>query len=225
MAAKIKKRKWIIRLGLLFIIFASVLAKPFYTLIVSRERWSINEFVDYKNLFNKDAQKNLQLFNTIENRLREPESQYIYNNSFNVFVTKIHIPDSVDLKNAIVVKNKVSNIEQGELYYPVRSFNSEINIKSGGLSLVKGIELNIDGNDVNIVNATESQASYYFESKTFSLIFNNDQIYIVAEANKPNFPVTISFIKKGNLLYVVIMTIDGNSSKMHHDQLFNILNR
>ncbi len=159
-----KKKKWIIRIGLLLIIFASVLAKPIYTVIVNNEHWSTNELTDYKNLFNKEAQPNLYLFNTIESRLREPESQYIYNNNeYNLFVTKIHIPNSFNLKNTINVKNKASNIENENVYFSLRSFNSKIHIRSEELSLVNGIELNIEGHAFNIaLGTTESQASLLF---------------------------------------------------------------
>jgi hypothetical protein len=132
------KIRWIIR-GLFFLILIVALGKPIYTVITNRESLSKKDFSDYKNLFNKQTQKDLQLFNTIQSKLREPESQYIYEGNYNLFITKVHISDSLDLKKAIVVKNVIPDIKKDEVYFPIRSFNSDINLKSGLIPLVENI--------------------------------------------------------------------------------------
>jgi hypothetical protein len=221
---KSKKVTWIIRIGVL-IIFAVVLAKPIYTLIRNQEQWSKKELPDYKNLFDKEAQKNLYLFNTIESKLREPESQYIYNKDYNVFVTKIRIADNFDIKKSIKVRNEDSNIEKDELYFPLRSFNCKIRIKSGNIPLTAKITVNVKGKMPDEINRSNSEVSYYCEFKTFSLIFENGQSYMVAESDKSNVPVSLTFIKKNNLLYIVIMTIAKERQQMQPNLLYSIINK
>ncbi len=214
----------LIKITLLILIFTAVLAKPIYTIISNRENLSQKEMVDYKNLFDKKAWSGLRLFNTVESKLREPESQYIYNNEYNVFVTKVHISDSLNLEKAVTFKNEVSKIVRDEVYFSIRSFNSEIHIKSGKLPLTNNIELKIDGN-LDTVSMAKNQASFYLKFKTSSIVFNNDQSYIVLETDKPNTSAAISLIKKGNLLYIVMMTIDKDKVEMGPKELIAILDK
>ena len=138
------KIRWIIGVGVL-LIFVVVLANPIYNLIVNQEQWSRKELSDYKNIFDADAQKKLSLFNTIESKTREPESQYIYSNKFNVFVTKFRIPNNFNIRESIQIRSQVFNVLKSELYFPLRSYNCKIIVKSERIPLINGIILDING--------------------------------------------------------------------------------
>jgi len=220
-----KRRNWIIRISLLVIISAAVLAKPIYRIITNREDLSKKELTDYRNLFNKKTLNDLHLFNTIESRSREPESQYIYDNKFNLFVTRAHIPDSLNLKETVKFSNEVSKIKEDEVRFSIHSYNSEIEIYSAGIPLIKDIKFKIEGNNFHIVNSTENQVSFYFEFKTSSLVLNNNQTYIVLKTTRSNIPVNMSLVKKGNLLYFVMMTGAADNVAVSREELFNILDK
>ncbi len=164
-----KKNKLVFRIGLLLIILIAVLAKPIYTLITNQESWSKEELLEYKKLFKNNEWENLRLFNTIHSKTREPESQYIYKNSFNVFVTKIQSSDTLNLTKVIVMENQASALEMNEVYFSIRSFDCKIHIKSGKIPLVNNVELQIESPEVAIVAVSTGKASYFFSFKTFSL--------------------------------------------------------
>ncbi|WP_179416107.1 hypothetical protein HDF19_08495 [Mucilaginibacter sp. E4BP6] len=221
-----KNKKIIKRLILcifLLIIFF-VLAKPIYTVITNQETLSKNEFSDYKNLFNKQAQSNLKLFNTIQSKSREPESQYIYDNDYNIFLTKVHISNSFNFKKDISVQNIMPDIKTDEVYFPICSFIGKIDLKSISISLVKEIRIDFNGQNLS-VDTTQNQVSYYFDFKSFSLTLNNTQPYIIAKTEKAKCPAAIAFVRKGEFLYVALMTLANSNKQLSHDQLYNILNK
>ncbi len=219
-----QRTKWMIRIGLLIIVFIVILGKPIYTILTSQESWSKNDPVDYRSLFKNELSTNLLLFNTIESKTVEPESQYIYNQSFNIFVTKIHINDTLNLNKSITIKDQHAIKEYNDLYFSIRSLGCKIHVKSGELPLTNNIEINIKNTDFKILDSTLNQMSLYTVFKRFSLTINQNQTYLIAETDEPNYPMAITFIKKNNLLYLLLMTPASKNIKMQPDQLKNLIN-
>jgi len=217
---KIRLIKYII----LILIFAIVLAKPIYTVLSNREHLSHKELVDYKNLFDKKAWSDLRLSNTVESELREPESLYIYKDKYNLFVTKVHVPDSLEIDKLLTLKYEASKTIEDEVYFSIQSFNFKIHIKSGELTLVKSINLKVEGKLTTIVFAKDL-ASFYINFKTSSIVFNNDRSYIVLKTEKAISSAALSFIKKGGLLYVVLLTPAINKAEISPQQINTILVR
>lgn len=218
-----KKQYRLVIWGAVLLVFVIVLARPVYNLIVNQDSLSMREIMSYRQLFTHDAQENLNLFNTIESKVREPESQYVYKNDFNVFITKVHVPASLNPSKAIKVSKSHSEREKSQLYFAIRSFGGKIDIKSEKVSLVNNIEVNAECPDIKVISMGENQVTYYFEYKTFSILFNKDQDYVVGKAAELNIPVSISFRKKGDLLYIIVMTPANITAKMQQDQLTRIL--
>src|ERR1700749_1389387 len=108
-----KKVKWIVRLGLLFIILAILLVKPIYNSFTNYSSWSNNEHADYRLLFKNEVLPNLQFTSTIESNTREPESFYCYNNDFNILVTKIHVVRVSDWRNLIKINKTALTMDYG----------------------------------------------------------------------------------------------------------------
>ncbi|MDO3624897.1 hypothetical protein [Mucilaginibacter sp. BT774] len=218
-----KKQYRIIAWSVVFLVFVITLARSVYSLIVDQESWSMREIASYRQLFTHDALAKLKLFNTIESKVREPESQYIYKNDFNVLITKTRIPASLKLSKAIRISKNHSQRESSQLYFAIRSFGGEILLKSEKVSLVNNIEINAECPDIKVVSIGEDQITYYFEYKTFSIVFNKDQDYIDGKAAESNIPASISFRKRNDLLYIIMMTPANANAKMQKSQLVDIL--
>jgi hypothetical protein len=220
----VKNIKWIIRIGVLFIVLIIILAKPIYTMLTSQEHWSRTELTDYKELFKNNEHSKLILFNTIQSKVREPESQYIYDENFNIFVTKLHAKEALDLIKDITTNKQYLSKEYNDLYLSIRSSGSKIHLKSGKLPLVNDIQIGVEDSDVKRVDSNVNRVSFYILFKKLSLTINQNQNYIIAESEKPYHPITFSFIKKDNSLYIIMMTQANNNTKMQPDQLTNLLN-
>jgi hypothetical protein len=216
--------KWIVRIGLLLIALIVILAKPIYTMLTSQEQWSGLELADYKTLFKNDLQSKLILFNTIQSKTREPESQYVYNDDFNIFITKLHISDTLNLTKNITIKKQASIKAYNDLYFSIRSSGSKIHVKSGELPLTNDIEIGIENPNVKIIDSIPNRVSFYIVFKRLSLTINQNQNYLILESGEPNYPAAFTFIKKGNLLYVLLMTPANKNAKMQPSQLTNIIN-
>lgn len=220
-----KKINWFINIGLLLIIFAVILAKPIYTMLKSQEMWSKKEIPYYRELFSADAQKKLFLFNTIESKFREPESQYKYENQYNVFVTRVEVPKRFNISQIAVVPENNLDIDRNELYYPIRSLNNDIRIKSGEISLVKKVVLKFNKTKPITIDSSANNVSYFNIGKTFMLNFNDNFNYLFAEFKNPNTSINIDLSQHGNYLYVIVMTSEGGENNLEPKRLISIINR
>ena len=221
--SKLRNRLFI--LVLVFTVFAIVLAKPVYNIIINQENQSMHENIDYKNLFKKDEWQNFQLYNTIESKHREFESQYIYKKAFNVFVTKIHTDKFFDLSRNLEIEEAPSIRDSTELYFLIRSFGSEISLKSIALTPVTSIKLKIESSHAISVTKTSNTRIYDFDYQTFSVIFDKDQYYMVSKAIKSRIFASIAFIAKNNVVYIVLMTPADKNVKVQPGQLVDLLTR
>ena len=221
----IKKHKIRIISIALFIVFGGFgVIKLFYAAISNQERLSYNSPSAYNNLFTAAANPKVQLFATITSRTRHPESEYVCNKKYNLFITRFNIRDDFGLQKNLNVENEETHLDKSkEVSLPLKSFDFKLAILSEKIPTATNVVLKIGGSNVKVITDSTNKKFYYIRSKTFSVALNSTIDYLFSESVKEN-PACVAFIKKDKFLYMVIMTVATGKEEMTPIQLDEILN-
>jgi len=98
-----------------------------------------------------------------------------------------------------------------------------MSIKVGKSVNVSIVHFNYSGDSFKQIQKSNSLYCYYYNFSSFSISYNNEPYDIIANADNTSVPGSLAFIKKGNALYVIIMTVAVENKNMLPDQLFNII--
>jgi len=222
---KFISNKWFSRIVVILIIIVVGAAKLIYIIITDHETSSNVSLPEYSNLFTKEAQSKLQILATVKSNQREPESDYVYDKKYDLFVYRLILSENLSVKKLINIQNGTSSLSYDEVYSELPSYNFVMNKKSGSTPKVKTVNLTYTGNPYKIIAQTDSLASYYFEFNEFSIKYNEGPNDIVAKADKSNIPAAILFIKKGKFLYVILMTVNNSKANLSANQLYEMVNK
>jgi uncharacterized membrane protein YkgB len=101
-----------------------------------------------------------------------------------------------------------------------------MNIRVGNTDTISKVNFKFSGDLIKPIVKNDSLLCYYYKFKTFSLSYNNqDDTYdIIAKANDSALPANIEFIRKGKILYILILTTANGTEQMPPELLYNITN-
>jgi hypothetical protein len=196
-----------------------------YTVIYNQETSSKKPLTEYNNLFTKEAQDKLQILATAKGRNREPCSSYVYDNSFNVFVFKVILTNNLSLKRIVNYKNGASYSNLFVANGGLPSFNFDMNINEGKISYVSKVNFKFDGDSIKSIINNDSLRCYYYRFNTFSISYNDGFYDILAKADRSDIPASVLFKKKGNFLYVILMSVAKGKEEMEPQLLYSLINK
>jgi hypothetical protein len=196
-----------------------------YTVMDDQITCSSTPLSEYNSLFTKDAQRKLHVLVTKKSRNREPISTYIYENRFNICVSKIVLSKDLPLKDLISFQNVSSYQSLNQVYADLPSFNFRMNIKAGKCVIASAVHFKYSGETAIAIKKNDSLLYCYFKFKTFSINYNDEPYDIIANSDKSIIPAGCAFIKKGKFLYVIIITEAKEAKEMNPDLIYNITNK
>jgi hypothetical protein len=216
--------------GMRIIILAGIVSMgiilfTIHTVMDAQITRSVTSLAEYNNLFAKDVQAKLHILATTTSRKREPISTYIYENKYNICVSKIILSKDLPLKELIRFQNESSYQPLDMFYADIPSFNFHMNIKAGKGAVASVIHFKYSGDSVVIVKKADSLFCYYLKFKTFSINYNNETDDILAYSDESIIPAGFAFIKKDRSLYVIIITGADGVKDMKPDLIYRITNK
>ena len=218
------KRKFII-FGVFGLLFLSCVSLLIYTVMYNDVSDSTVIVPEYNDLFIKDAQSKLHLIGTEKSRNREIISSYRYDKRFGIFVFKVILSDFSSLKKIISYRNESSHRPWFGLYTPLGGYQYDMNMYAGKSVPVYSVTFQTSGDSIKPIAKNDSFYCYYYKFNTFSIHYNNRPYDIVAKSNRSDIPASILFKKKGDFLYIILMTVEEGEEKMQPDLLYNIVNK
>ncbi|HEY4327279.1 MAG TPA: hypothetical protein VGN20_25050 [Mucilaginibacter sp.] len=185
-----------------------------------------NEIVpEYNNLFNRDAQSKLQTPITFKSKIKGIQTNYILEDRFHVTVFKITLATDQTLNQLINKKNKHSNRNFDVYSAVIDNPYFEMIEYSNKIESVQDIDFHYEGDAIRIVAKNDSLMCYYLEPKTFSLSFNKNSINDIWGQSKGStkMPISIAFIKKRNVVYCLLLTVNEGKEGFENNLLYSLL--
>jgi len=213
----------------IFIILMGIgILRILYIRHYDHETSSKTVFDAYNNLFSKSAQEKLKILSTIQSKHREPESNYVYDSSYNVFVFRVKLADSIELEKIINIKNENSVISLKAVYRALPSpDNFEIDKKEGKTDSVAKLNYRFEGSPIRTIAKNDSVICQYLKFKNMSVSYNDDNTTydIIAKVNDSrDIPISVEFIKRGGFLYIMLLTQLTTNNEFQADLLYKITN-
>jgi hypothetical protein len=196
-----------------------------YTMLDDQETSSKIPLKEYNNLFSKETQDKLQILATVKSRNREPISTYIYDTRFNLCVLKVILFKNSDLKNVIKYQNRTSYKTLNATYSGLPSSNFDMSIKAGKSVIVSLLYFKFSGDSIKSIVKNDSLYCYYLKFKTFSINYNNEPYDVIGNADESNIPASIAFKKRGDFLYIIIITVAKGKEELQPGLLYSLINK
>lgn len=183
---------------------------------------------DYIGLFKKkNAIISLQ---TTNSKARNAIVDLYYENKYCVEIYKIDSNVSKSLKDIIDENYQDTHVTLGAGYH---SFNDakpfDIEYKTSFPDKVNNkIFFNFFGNDTRVIEKEDSIASYYSNFKNLSVQFDKSRaqdIFAQPKTDNSFMPVNISFLKKQNDLFFIILTAKDKKNQISPNTLSEILSK
>jgi len=218
------KVKWIFIIAAIIAVLyiISQLVKIYTTISKDETTWSATSIPAYDSLFSKATQKELHILSTVKSKRRQPESSYRLDSGYNLFVYRVIFKTAIVRRNFINVREGRSDHNNSEVYSTLPSSRFEMFKKEGAIDSISNVNLKYYGDDLQIIKKDSSIFCYYVLFKSLSISFDEEPFDIVANANK-SIPAEIAFMRKGQYLYIILMTSENKITKIQPNQLLNML--
>lgn len=185
---------------------------------------------DYLNLFNAQVRGNIILQSATSFKLRNTVVNCVYNNEYDIMVTKDSIESGFDLKRdgiEIHKKSKGSAPQTGSSY---SQDNFRIIYNAISNSIVSKVYLTIDGDSTANYHKGDSVAYYYsyLKAANFQYKYEGVNELTIEGRNKLPFldrknPIIIMFIKRNDWLYFIILSSRSDSTSLSPDTLNKLI--
>jgi len=215
-------KRLIIALGIITVVIFSMLV---YTIIKAGQTSSKSSLSEYDTLFTKQGHDKLVHFGTETSQIRQPISNYVYDKRFNVFVYKVILVKDTNLKNIITYKNEGLSLFKNGITSPLPSRNFKMNLKDDQSTLVSTVRLISAGDSIVSIIQNDHIFCYYFKFNKFAISYNDEAYDINAAAANSNIPASVVFVKKGKILYVILMTVAEGDEEFDPKLLYNIVQK
>jgi len=217
------------RMILMFAAFAGLMwyifGRMIYAFFDDRSKSTYISVPEYNNLFTKEAKSKLEFVGTTVSRNRPPESSYIYNGDLDIFIYKVKLSSSWGL-NKLIAYEKSTNISANGIYTNIPSYKFEFEMKTGKPPInISSVHFTFNGDSITSIVKNDSVYCYYYKFKSFGIAYNSESYEIIAKADKSNLPGSVAFIKKGNFLYIILMSMNRFGTVIQPDLLYSIINK
>jgi hypothetical protein len=206
---------------------ALIMSWLIYTAI--REGFDVsNEILpEYNNLFTKEGQNKLRTPITFKDKIKGPQTNYILEGRFHVSVFKIKLETDKKLNELIDLKNQHTS-RSFDVDDPIvdNSF-FEMIAYSDKIDLVSDVDLSYEGEPVKTIAKNDGITCYYLKIETFSLSFNSNSINDIWGHSKGSdkIPISIAFIKKGKVVYCLLLAIDKGKQEFQPNLLYSLIKK
>lgn len=181
---------------------------------------------DYINLFNPQVQRNIVLQSATSFKLRSTIADAIYNNEYDIMITKVAVQSGFDLKNDIV---GIYNKSEGAAPKTNSSYNEDnfrITYNGSSSDTISKVYLTLDGDSTANYYKNDSVIYYYSYLKAANLQYNHEgvnEITIEAKKSDQKKPIVIMFIKKNDCLYFIIMSGRKDDAPLSPNMLYEMI--
>lgn len=181
---------------------------------------------EYLNLF---PTKEKLLFTNVWNYNNSDRNQfslfdYGSEKKYCLLVYKIPIDGGFTL-DRITTNNFRKRKAYSGTYIAINENYTEFNYSSGRPAKADDINFSFLNGIFKLINSNDSMISYYYYGNQFAFILNGaskPDIYGGGKNNLDNLPFNITFIKKQQLMYLVIMTVNNSGDTLKSTELNNI---
>jgi hypothetical protein len=222
---KTMKRRLLIAIFTLVVFAIWAVSNIIYTLISDQQTYSKVPLAEYNNLFSQDVQSKLQILATTTSKNRLPVSTYVFNEKFNISVLKVTLSSASTLEKIIEYRNKYSNKWLNAVYGNLPSFNFNMSIKAGKTVPVSQLYFQFSGDTIKSIVKSDSVFCYYYKFRSFSIHYNDEPYDIIANADVSNIPASLIFKRRGQFLYIILMTVANGDEQMPPDALYSIIRK
>ena len=158
---------------------------------------------------------------------------YFKNKKYVVQVFKIGGINNVSLRTIVNINNYYSDIPD-QLPYRLFSEHLFYTMFRPYKGVIKGINFNLNRDSMKLVASNDSVISVYSNIKLFSLQYNQtDTIRIFGKPgafmpsnndyNSSVLPISITFLKRNNFIYMLIMSINKAGEKLEPESLHRLI--
>ena len=166
-----------------------------------------NEFI---SLFKKDINITAKQTHFDDQKNRNPVSDFIYNDRYAVFVTKIKIKTSLNSFPIIAEQFHETKMTDNVVYNTISSGYSELNYFLDTLSTSK-IYLTLYGDSIKSIIKNNSVQGYFLINKEFSISYKNDGIVnLLMKATDDRYPlpsVLLFLVHQKSLYFICISAL------------------
>ena len=185
---------------------------------------------DYISLFNSQIQRDIVLQSATSFKLRNTIVDAVYNNGYDIMITKISVKSRFDLKNDIVANYIKSENVIPKTNSSYNQDNFKVTYNDNSNSTVSKMYLTLDGDSTTYYYKGDSIAYYYSNLKTANFQYKREGIdEITIEANKKfhfiiqKKPIIIMFIIRSDWLYFVLLSGRNDNTLLSPDSLYKMI--
>lgn len=180
---------------------------------------------DYINLFNPQVQRNIVLQSATSFKLRSTIADAVYNNKYDIIITKVSVKSGFDLKNDIV---EIYNKSEGAAPKTNSSYNEnnfKITYNGSSRSAISKVYLSLDGDSTANYYKNDSVTYYYSYLNAANLQYKHEGVNeITIEAkNDQKKPIVIMVTKKNDWLYFIIMSGRKDDAPLSPNMLYEMI--
>jgi len=176
-----------------------------------------NPPANYLNLFNNNIKKRLKSEENIYHKFRDTVSGFLYDDKYNIELTKINTVANLNLAKDIIESNTQDNFVFSDGMggvVPLYEANFQSGYKVNSTESASKIYLSLVGDSIKTVIKNDTIASYYLKLKYVCIkYFPNGVPEIKIDAENKRQAVCITFLTKRNSLYFFLLTTKlGNTN-------------
>lgn len=224
---KLRRKKYIYwMIAAIILLFAIRLIVKISSVLYEEKPYSKSTLNEYRNLFPVKARLKLSNVWNYNSTIRNQFSLFDYekDKKYCILIYKIPVEMNFSLKN-IYVQND-NNLKGSGGYIVINENYTEFNYKIEGPNTANNIKLFYLNGIFKLINSNDSIVSYYYFGKRIALTLNDENkpdIYGGVKNNHINLPFNITFIRKKQKVYLIIMTVNNLESSFDPSELNNIL--
>ena len=172
---------------------------------------------EYLSLIIKKEQSKIKVDQVYESKTRNPLAKLYFGDSDILFITKINTIKNISLSN--IENSEITNATEskGKVYNVLTNGSYLFEYGSKNIDIISGIYLTYSGDSLTTVISNDSILSYHLLCKNSSIRYShNGPIDMILSGTQQPFGIIsvsadILFIKRNNVLYVLLMIAKSNT--------------
>jgi len=187
---------------------------------------SLNLPDEYANLFDTHIRQKLTVQSAVSFKLRNPVCYLVYDNNYDVEITKINTTPFFDFNtNIVILKNKKISDEMADAYLPSIKTNLTTHYNPMSSNPVSNIYISFSGDSIANTIKVDSLVSYFLKLKEMDISYKPGGIkeIFVNSTNDSTPSVDVAFFKRNNTVYYILVAPKNNNTKLEPDFLNKML--
>ncbi len=214
---------WTIGICAVILIFILIsFGRVVYTTVDDKPTTTFKPIDEYDRLFKPDAMGKMHLEAVFKVNNQEPVSNYLYGGKYTVLVSKVILSKSDRLQNVIHLKHERTNIGN-DVYYLGEGNNFKRGKLGGKVGHFAKLYMRFEGIAAKSFFTGDSLFYCTFRFKNYSISLDNNPPLTYAVARDGYVPISTCFVKRGNYIYIISMTLADKVHNLQEKLLYEII--